>query len=228
MISLDVATNAIVHEMRQPLFAIAASGSAGLKWLARQPPRVDEAQDNFENVVKQARRAEDILDSVRGLFNGSANQAPILVEDVVEQVLKLLAHDLQASGVPVQKDYASVRLRVMADPVRLQQVVLNLVKNAIDAMDAQAPSTRRLAVTTRRQENSIVLQVDDSGPGIAAGAHDRIFDPFFTTKPNGMGLGLAICRQIVEAHGGSLILAKSGRLGTSFQIELPIAKVMPG
>jgi signal transduction histidine kinase len=95
-------------------------------------------------------------------------------------------------------------------------------------MDAQAPSTRRLEVTTRRQENSIVLQVDDSGPGIAAGAHDRIFDPFFTTKPNGMGLGLAICRQIVEAHGGSLILAKSGRLGTSFQIELPIAKVMPG
>ena len=228
MMSLDAATSAIVHEMRQPLFAIATAGSAGLKWLARAPPDIDEARDNLEDVVKQAHRAEDILASVRGLFQGSVNQAPIPVEDVVEQVLKLLAHDLQANGVSVQRSYASVRLPVMADPVRLQQVVLNLIKNAIDAMDAQAPATRRLAVTTRHDDNTVILQIDDSGPGIADGAHDRIFDPFFTTKPNGMGLGLAICRQIVEAHGGSLTLAESDVLGTSFQIELPIATAMPG
>ena len=227
MMSLDVATSALVHEVRQPLTAIATTGSAGLLSLARQPPGVDEARDGFKEVVEQARRADDILKSVRGLFQSTSDQALISIEDVAEQVLRLLLHDLEASRVSVQKNYEPVHVRVMADPVQLQQVVLNLVKNAIDAMDAQAAATRRLQLTTRHHADSIILQIDDSGPGIPDGARERVFDPFFTTKPNGMGLGLAICRQIVEAHGGSLAVAKSDQLGTSFQIELPVAEAAP-
>ena len=112
--------------------------------------------------------------------------------------------------------------------MQLQQVVLNLIKNAIDAMQTQEIATRRLRITTRHSENSVTLQIDDSGPGIPDEICNRIFDPFFTTKPNGMGLGLSICRQIIGAHGGHLVLAKSGHLGSSFQIDLPIAKMGPG
>ncbi len=227
MMSLDVATSAIVHEVRQPLATIAAAGAAGLNWLDRQPPDLGEARDRFNDILEQTHRTGDILKSVRSLFQSTVDQALISFEDVVEQVLRLLQHDLQTSRVQVQKDYASVPLHVVADPVRLQQVVLNLVKNAIDAMDGQTASTKRLQLTTRQRGNSAILQVDDSGPGIPENARDRIFDPFFTTKPNGMGLGLAICRQIVEAHGGSLVLARNDDLGTSFQIGLPIAKAVP-
>jgi signal transduction histidine kinase len=227
MMSLDVATSAIVHEMRQPLSAIATTGAAGLLLLAKQPPGLDEARDSFKDVVEQAHRADDVLKSIRGLFQNTVQQRLISVEDVAEQVLRLLLHDLETSRVLVRKDYAPVRLRVMADPVQLQQVVLNLVKNAIDAMDAQPEPTRRLQLTTRRVANSMILQIDDSGPGIPDAARDRVFDPFFTTKPNGMGLGLSLCRQIVEAHGGSLVLAKSGDQDTSFQMELPLAEETP-
>jgi C4-dicarboxylate-specific signal transduction histidine kinase len=226
MMSLDVATGAIVHEMRQPLTAIAVSGAAGLNWLGRLPPSLDEARDRFKDVVEEAQRADDILKSIRGLFRNTVNQALISIEDIVEQVLRLLQHDLQTNGVFVQRDYASGHLHVLADQVQLQQVVLNLVKNAIDAMVAPRSPIKRVQVTTRYHDNLVILEINDSGPGIPGTVRDRIFDPFFTTKQNGMGLGLSICRQIIEAHGGSLVLAKNGHVGTSFQIELPIAKAL--
>lgn len=227
MMSVDVATSAIVHEIRQPLGAIAYTGAAGLISLAREPPNLGEVRDSFRDVIEQTHRADEILKSVRGIFQSTVDQALISVEIVVDQVLRLLQHDLQTNRVFVQKNYAAVGLHVMCDPAQLQQVLLNLVKNAIDAMEAQADPIKRLRVMTRHHENSILLQLDDSGPGIPDETRDQIFDPFFTTKPNGMGLGLSICRQIIEAHGGSLILAKSDHFGTSFQIKLPIAKSMP-
>lgn len=227
MMSLDVATSAIVHEIRQPLTAIASSSAAGSNWLARHPPDLDEARENFKDVIRQVHRADDILNSVRSLFQSTDNQALISIEDIVEQVLRLLQHDLQKSRVFVQRNYTSDGSRVMADHVRLQQVVLNLIKNAIDAMDEQAAPIKQLQVTIRHNGDSAVLQIEDSGPGIPDKNRDRIFDPFFTTKRNGMGIGLSVCRQIVETHGGSLVLARSGHLGASFQIELPIAKAAP-
>jgi C4-dicarboxylate-specific signal transduction histidine kinase len=226
MMSLDVATSAIVHEIRQPLTAIATSSAAGSNWLARQPPDLDEARENFKEVTRQVHRADDILNSIRSLFQSTVNQSLVSIEDIVEQVLRLLQHDLQKSRVSVQRNYTSAGLHVMADHVQLQQVVLNLIKNAIDAMDEQAAPIKRLRVTIRHRGNSAILQIDDSGPGIPEKNRDRIFDPFFTIKPNGMGIGLSVCRQIVETHGGSLVLAKSGHPGASFQIELPIAKAM--
>ncbi|HET7850934.1 MAG TPA: MASE4 domain-containing protein [Pseudolabrys sp.] len=225
--SLDVATSAIVHEIMQPLTAISLSTQAGLSWLAKQPPNIDGVREDFKDVVEQVDRADAILKSIRSLFQSTANQAQISVEEIVDQVLRLLQHDLQTNHVSVQKNYASARLNLVADPMQLQEVVLNLVKNAIDAMDTQATSIKQLRVTTHRRDSLVVLQIDDSGFGIPAEARDRIFDPFFTTKKNGMGLGLSICRQIVEAHGGNLTLAESGHLGTSFQIELPLAKAPP-
>jgi signal transduction histidine kinase len=227
MMSLDVATNAIIHEIRQPLTAIVSTGEAGLLWLTRQPPSLDEAREDFQTVVTMAHRTDDVLKSIRSLFQNTVHQVLISIEDVVEQVLRLVQHDLRTNHVFVQRNYASIRFRVTGDRMQLQQVVLNLVKNAIDAMDAQAAPTKRLQIMTSHYKNSVILQIDDSGPGIPDKARNLIFDPFFTTKPNGMGLGLSICRQIVQAHGGNLILAKSSHLGSSFQIELPITKAMP-
>lgn len=228
MMSLDIATNAIIHEMRQPLAAIISTGEAGSLFLEQQPPDIEEAQADLQSVVTLAHHANDILKSIRSIFQNKVHPALISIEEIAEMVLRLVQHDLQANNVFVQRNYASVRFSVSGDPMQLQQVVLNLVKNAIDAMGAQAAPTKRLQITTSHHHgNTVILQIDDSGPGIPDKARDRVFDPFFTTKPNGMGLGLSICRQIVRAHGGSLVLAKSGRLGSSFQIELPIAGTMP-
>ena len=228
MMSLDVATNAIIHEIRQPLSAIVTSCEAGLSWLTRQPPSVDEARQDLQTVITVAHHANDVLKSIRSLFQNTVPHTPVSIEDVVEQVLRLLQYDLQTNHVFVQRTYESVHFRVAGDHTQLQQVVLNLIKNAIDAMGAQAVPTKRLQITTGRRENSVMLQIDDSGPGIPDNARNQIFDPFFTTKPNGMGLGLSVCRQIIEAHGGSLLLARSDHLGSSFQIELPVVKAMPG
>lgn len=227
MMSLDVATSAIIHELRQPLTTIAASGDAGLSWLAQKPPNVREARKDFHTVVETTHRANDVLSGVRNLFRDTARQTLVSIEDVVEQVLQLVRHDLQSSGVLVQRSYGSVQYRIAADHTQLQQVVLNLVKNAIDAMDGQKGSARRLQILTAHRKNWVILCINDAGPGVPDEARERIFDPFFTTKPGGMGLGLSICRQIVVAHGGSLVLAGTGDRGSSFRIELPVVDVVP-
>jgi signal transduction histidine kinase len=134
-------------------------------------------------------------------------------------------HELQINEISVETEFQDQLLEVHGDPTQLQQVVLNLVKNAIDAMSSVSPETRLLRLATRLERNSnLLLSVQDSGIGISPEDKERVFDPFFTTKPAGMGLGLAICRTVVENHGGKLRLAKSDSHGSIFDVVMPIGK----
>ena len=147
------------------------------------------------------------------------------MEDVARQVLRLLQHELEFNEVSVVTEFRAETPSVRADPAQLQQVILNLVKNAIEAMSSTPPDGRRLKVGTRNEgRSSVFLSVQDTGAGVHLQDQDRIFEAFFTTKPAGMGLGLAICRTIVERYEGILVLAKSGPQGSTFEIRLPAVK----
>jgi signal transduction histidine kinase len=227
LMSLDAATAAMAHEIRQPLTGIGASASAGLNWLNRTPPDFAEVRICLASIVAQKDRASKIIASVRDLFRkqGADHRVSLSVDDVARQVLSLAQHDLTASAVSVSTEFANNLPAVHADRTQLQQVTLNLVRNAVEAMGHAPPHARRLRLATSRgEDSSVVLCVQDSGPGIPAENTERVFEPFFTTKPSGMGLGLAICRTIIEEHGGNLQLVKTDPHGCVFEIALPAAE----
>jgi signal transduction histidine kinase len=225
LMSLDAATAAMAHELRQPLTAIGAAAHAGLNWLNRTPPDLEEVRSSLASIGTLNERAADIITGVRDLFKSRADHRTMLrVDDVARQVLQLAEQDLKINEVSVSTEFRIDLPDVHADRTLLQQVILNLVKNSIDAMTVTAPGAKRLRLATSLiGHSSVGLCVQDTGPGITAENTDRVFDPFFTTKPSGMGLGLAICRTIVEEHHGDLRLAKTGSDGCLFEIALPIA-----
>lgn len=224
--SLDVATGAITHEIRQPLTSIAQSAGAASLWLQHEPPNLDEVRSRLKAVAEAAHRADEILQSVRNLFRRSSDRiAAVYVEDVVEQVMRLMHYELHSNRVYVVTRYAEDRRPVQADDTQLQQVMLNLVKNAVDAMKPTPWSRRSICVSSQIVDNRVILLIEDTGIGIAAEARDKVLEPFFTTKETGTGLGLAVCRQIIEAHGGKLRLVYSDAAGTAFEIALPVAVV---
>ena len=224
LMSLDAATGAIAHEIGQPLAAIAARGSTILNWLKRAPPNLDEVRISAIGVVEASRRANEIVSGVRALFRRTDDRRNLIqLNDVAREVLGLLQHDLESNQVAVATEYVGNLPPVRADHVQLQQIVLNLVKNAIEAMSSVPAGSRHVRVVTRQNGNStVLLSVQDSGHGITAEDQDRVFDPFFTTKPTGMGLGLAICRTVAQDHGGNLQLVETSSHGSIFEIELPI------
>ncbi|MGC2717411.1 MAG: MASE4 domain-containing protein [Pseudolabrys sp.] len=223
LMSLDAATGAIAHEIAQPLAAIATGGSAILNWLKRTPPNLDEVRTSAIGVVESSRRANEIVSSVRTLFKKTDDRRNLThLDDVAREVLGLLQHDLESSQVTVASEHQVNLPPVRADRIQLQQIVLNLVKNAIEAMSSVPSGSRHVRVVTRLNGNStVLLSVQDSGHGITAEHQGRIFDPFFTTKPTGMGLGLAICRTVAQDHGGNLRLVETSSHGSIFEIELP-------
>lgn len=227
--TVEAATAAIAHEIRQPLTGIASLGSAGLRWLNRNPADFEKARLCFTSILDAVQRAEEIITSVRGLFKRTPNHRTMVqLNDVSRLVMKLVRHDLLSSGIAVTTDYQENLPLIHGDHTQLQQVILNLVKNAIDAMHDRPLGERRLRVATGCDRQSAVLfYIRDSGPGVAAENYERIFNPFFTTKSTGMGLGLSICRTIVEEHGGTLRLVKSGPGGSTFETSLPIAASQP-
>jgi signal transduction histidine kinase len=224
LVSIDAATAAIAHEIRSPLGSITLNASTVLKLLLVKPPPLEEVGVILKDIEDASLRVDATIASVRGLFKDSADQpATISDEDVTGHVLRLLQHDLQFNEVSVVTDFRVESPLVRADPAQLQQVILNLVKNAIEAMSFMPPDGRLLNVGTRLEGgSSVVLFVQDSGAGVHPEDQGRIFEAFFTTKPAGMGLGLAICRTIVERYEGSLVLAESSSRGSIFEISLPV------
>jgi signal transduction histidine kinase len=229
LMSLDAATAAMAHELRQPLAAIAGMSGAASIWIKRTPPVLDEAQACLAAISDSSFRANEIISGVRDLFKKSDDHRTMIhVDDVAQQVLSLVQPDLLLNEVSVTTEFQNDLPEVLADRTLIQQVILNLVRNAIDAMGSRPAPARRLRLATSVNEHSsILLSVQDTGPGIAGEKLERIFEPFFTTKPTGMGLGLSICRTVVEDHGGSLRLAKSDSNGCVFEVALPIAELAP-
>ncbi|WP_109143446.1 MASE4 domain-containing protein [Bradyrhizobium sp. SUTN9-2] len=226
--SIDAATAAIAHEIRSPLGAITLDADTAQQQLAAQPPKVDEARAILKDIGVASLRVNETIASVRALFKDAAYQpavALISIEDIARQVLRLLQHELQFNEVLVATEFRTEATFVRADPRQLQQVVLNLLKNAIEAMVSIPPSSRRLTIETRIDQSSFVqLSVQDTGIGVPPPEQKRIFEPFHTTKPAGMGLGLAICSTIIERYEGRLFLSKSGPQGSTFVISLPVAR----
>ena len=214
----------LAHEIRQPLAAIASSGSAGLNWLNRKVPDLDEVRNVLQTVVDQTHRADDVIKGVRAMFSHDATpRTKINLSELVEQVLALTSRVLAANNVALDAKLAhDPPPLVMADPVQLQQVVLNLIMNAVEAMAGSGHWARMLSIETRvDQTGTVILTVADSGPGFDEKVAANLFSPFVTTKVQGMGMGLAICKSIVEQHGGRLSAASIKPRGAALTIALP-------
>jgi len=199
-------TATIAHEANQPLAAIVANGNAALRWLRKTPPEVAEALANVDQIISDSQRASGVIASIRGMFKKDETAKVLLdVNAVVGEVLELLQGELSSKRNSVRTKLSRGLPQILADHVQLQQVVLNLVTNAVEAMSGNPLGSRMLNVSSKpRQSDEIIIAVEDSGPGIDPKHLNRIFDAFFTTKSQGMGMGLSICRSIVESHGGRL------------------------
>src|SRR5712672_152170 len=224
LLSVDAITAAIAHELRTPLGAISLNANTALSQLRSNPPELEEMDEILTDIDAESHRAAAIISSVRQLSKTTPDRrAPTRVEDVARLALRLLQHDLQINEVSVVTEFQDNLPEVHLDDTQLQQVLLNLFKNAIDAMSSVAPEARRLRLTTSIDGHSmVVLSVQDSGPGIPVQDRERMFDPFFTTKSGGMGMGLAICFTVVENHGGKLRLVKSDSDGSNFELAIPV------
>jgi PAS domain S-box-containing protein len=215
----------IAHEVNQPLAAIITNAQACQRFLGFSPPDLDEVKDAVGEIVRDGRRASEVLKRIRAMSKNTApERGQVDVNHAIAEVLALTRDELQRHRVAVQTDLRSKLPTVMADRVQLQQVVLNLVMNGIDAMRAVPDRPRILTVRSQfNDQGDIVVNVADSGVGLDAANRDRIFESFFTTKPEGMGMGLAISNTIIEAHHGRLWAESRSPFGTVFGFTLPLA-----
>jgi signal transduction histidine kinase len=213
----------LAHELNQPLTGIAARASAALHWLAAATPNVDRARAALTQIVVASHRAGDIIASVRAMFKKDApEKAATDINQIILTVLSIVRVELQRHGVELQTQLNKHLPTVQGDKVQLEQVVLNLVLNGIEAMQSVRP--RVLKVQTDQTEGGMVrVSIEDTGTGIDPSSLDRIFEPLFTTKATGMGMGLAICRSIIESHGGRIWVSTVSNQGSIFQFELPIS-----
>ena len=214
----------IAHEINQPLAAIASSGSAALRWLSLETPDLDEVRAALQRMVADSHRAAKIIDAVRAMYKTDVrNRSLVDVNELVADVLELLHTEVVEHGVTVREVEAGILPRVFVNRVQLQQVIINLIRNAIDAMSTVNDRPRTLRIRTERNNGEVIVSVEDSGVGLNPDDTDKLFAPFFTTKPQGMGIGLSICRSIIETHGGRLRAARGTPHGTVFAFTVPIA-----
>lgn len=212
----------IAHEVSQPLAAIAANGNAAMRWLSASPPNGAEAQRALQRIVEAAGRAGDVIGRVRGLATRTPpSRKPVAMAELVQETLTLVLGEIRTSQIALRTELGTGLPEVMGDRVQLQQVILNFVVNAIDAIEAGRGGERELLVSLAADDEKVTLSVRDSGVGLAPGSLDKVFDPFYSTKPGGMGVGLAISRSIVEAHGGAVYAAPNYPNGAVFGFTLP-------
>jgi PAS domain S-box-containing protein len=213
----------IAHEINQPLAAIVANGNAGLRWLANATPDIDEVRATLKRIVSDGHRAGRVISGVRTMFKkNSQAKVTVDVNDLIQEVLALVRVELDNRRVSVRTDLERLP-QVVVDRVQMQQVILNLIMNALDAMASVNGRARVLRLRSERREpGGVMVTVQDTGIGIDKQDMDRIFAPFFTTKSQGMGMGLSICRSVVEAHGGRLTASHGYPYGSVFQVILPI------
>ncbi|HEY1376315.1 MAG TPA: ATP-binding protein [Gemmataceae bacterium] len=219
---------AIAHEVNQPLCAIVSNGETAQDYLAGGAADLGEVRDALRDIVADGRRAAEIVRRIRALFRTrQPERAPFDLTDAAREVAALLHHRLARDGIALALDLAAGLPPVLGDRVQVQQVVLNLMANAAEAMAGGAAGRRQLSVSTARVGGAVAVSVRDSGPGISPDRLDRVFDAFFTTKPDGTGVGLSISRTIVEAHGGRIWAETAAGGGAAFHVTLPSKEPSP-
>lgn len=216
-------TASIAHEVNQPLAAIVTNGEAGLRWLAREKPEIEVAQRSFRRIIGDAGRASEVIRRIRDLAKKSSpEKKSIDINDLIEEVIPLVQREAARHEVAIELDLAPGLPPVLGDRIQLQQVVINLVINAIEAIASISGGQRDLVIHSMREgEDQVAVAVVDSGPGMQPETMERLFQAFFTTKEKGMGLGLSICNSIIEAHGGQIWPTRNEGRGTTFRFTLP-------
>jgi PAS domain S-box-containing protein len=211
----------IAHEVNQPLAAIVTNGGACLRWLGTGA--LDEARSSIESMIRDARRASEIIRSIRALAKKSEPEKALLgINDVIGDVVRLVQREALRHGASLRLELAPTLPSVLGDRVQLQQVIINLVLNALQAMASVTDRRRVVLIRSQRHDDGrVVVAIADTGVGIEAKSMDKLFKAFFTTKPSGMGMGLSICRSIIEAHGGQVLAANNPGPGATFQFILP-------
>ena len=223
--TLGQLTASIAHEVNQPLAAVVANAEASLRWLDRATPDLDAARRSVEWVIDDGNRASEVIRRVRALAKKSdIEMVPLDVNDVVREVITLVQRELFSHQGSLRMELAPALPTILGDRVYLQQVIINLVMNGIEAMQSVTDRPRVLMIRSRQNETrQVLLSVADCGVGISAENADRLFNAFFTTKSSGMGMGLSICRSIIEAHGGRLWATENVPHGATFQFTLPVS-----
>lgn len=228
MTAMEALSASIAHEVNQPLGSMVTNASAGLRWLERDQPHIDEARAALERIVTEGHRASKVVTSIRTMFlKGAQERAPLDLNRLIDAVLAQCRDEARLGRISVSTQLESDLPPVIGNPVQLRQVLTNLVENAVDAMRSTA-RPRLLRITSQRIEfGEVLVAIADSGTGLAAVDKDRIFDPFVTTKPDGMGMGLMFCRTTIEAHGGRLWASDNAPRGAIFQFSLPASASVP-
>jgi C4-dicarboxylate-specific signal transduction histidine kinase len=216
-------TASIAHEVNQPIAATVTNAQAALRWLDARPPDLEESRAALARIVKDGRRAGDVISRIRGLISKAPPQKDrVQINGAIREVIELTRVEATKNGVAVRTELAEGLPIVEADRVGLQQVMLNLIINAVEAMSGVTEGARDLLVSSEKAgSDGVLVTVRDSGPGLAPAMLERPFDAFYTTKATGLGLGLSICRSIIEAHDGRLWAEANVPRGAVFQFTLP-------
>jgi signal transduction histidine kinase len=222
-------TASIAHEVSQPIAATAYNANASLSWLAAQPPDIEEARQAVGRIIRDGNRAREVIGRIRGMVKKvPPRRSRLDINQAILEVIAMTRGELQRNRVELQTGLLRDLPVVQADRVQLQQVILNLIFNAIEAMGGVGDRPRELAVTSGGGDSSdVFVEVRDSGPGLDPADLERLFESFYTTKPEGMGMGLAISRSIVEAHGGRIWAMPNEPHGAVFRFSLPVEAKSP-
>jgi len=239
--ALGELTASIAHEISQPLAAVVTNADASLRWLSGDSPDLAEAREAIRRITRDGKRAGDVISRMRSLFKkASTTKERLDINGVIEEAVILAQSEMQRHRVSLQTQLASDLPLVMGDRIQLEQVILNLLLNAVEAMSAAGDGPRELSVSSQKMNDTqeqdrfgykvahdaecthVLIALRDSGPGLDPNNLHRLFDAFYTTKPQGLGMGLAISRSIVEAHGGRLSATADSSRGAVFQFTLPI------
>jgi C4-dicarboxylate-specific signal transduction histidine kinase len=214
-------TASISHEVKQPLSAAMTNAQAALRWLSADPPDLMEVRDALRDIVDNNRRAGEIVDGLRALIKREPpRKSHLNINEVIRDVIRLARREATNSGVSIQTRFDDDIPVIEGDRVQLQQVILNLIMNAVEAMSGTSEQVREIFISTANAGAGVHVEVRDTGPGLPPDTVAQLFDAFYTTKPNGLGLGLSICRSIVEAHGGLLRASNNVPHGAVFRFTL--------
>jgi C4-dicarboxylate-specific signal transduction histidine kinase len=223
VLSMGELAASIAHEINQPLTAVVANGHACVEWLSASPPNLEKTRQTVERIIQEGTRAGAVVRRIRALFQKEVAARDLLdMNEVIRELIVFVRDEAIRRHIAIRADLSPRLPKVTGDRVQLQQVVLNLVMNGLDAMDDTSDRVKELLMRTRLEASEVVVQVEDTGIGLDPESAEKIFQPFFTTKPHGIGMGLSISRSIIEAHEGRLTGMPRPSGGATFQFALPI------